>query len=154
MVSLTALRRCGELFAILIGLGGAALCMNLTHADQPARGVELNCGGFMPTERVAPPRAQASLSCDRGYSDVRSLAPTLDDIDAVVQACIEGGGIDCDSSTWLSRETAICFAEEHYLGEGSARDAHLDFDPGTRGVLWAILGSEGEVVTVAASKIP
>lgn len=141
---LWGLRLGGELSAILFGMAGAALSVAMTQPPRVHSNLDWDQLG-------AAPRGP-QVQCDRSYSTVRSLddEATYDDPYEVAQRCVEAGIRDCDPSTWLDRETAICFAEEHYFGEGQARDAHLEVDHQLGTVIWAIMGASGEVVVVSA----
>lgn len=122
----------------MLGLGGAAVTLALTTppAVEPPN---LDAYDVDLIEVAAPP----SVSCARGYSTVHSAVEVFDrPADVLGPSALNRAHVDL--------ETAVCFAEEHYLGEGQARMAHFEIDERNGSAMWVIMGIDGEVVTVAA----
>ena len=153
------LRFGAECVAVVAGLVGAGLCVAFTElppVPSPAIDRELYDVEFVEgvddiTHRRHRPDAAddaataAMIRCERGYSTVDSAVEIFDRPEDLIAAC---AGEPCTADAFLPLETAICFAEERYFGEGNARMAHFEFDARDGAPMWVLMSERGEIVAI------
>ena len=147
-VRLRSMRACGEVVAIFFGLGGAALTMALSSPGPVTAPVLAPSVETYEVELVDMPE-RPTIRCARSYSTVQSTVEVFDRPEDLALSC---GGVPCTAADFITLETAVCFAEEHYLGEGHARLVHFEVDERYNAPMWVIMGVDGEVVSVAAQR--
>ncbi|MEZ4384813.1 MAG: hypothetical protein R3A79_26015 [Nannocystaceae bacterium] len=141
----SVLRLGAECVAVVVGLMGAGLCLLLLEAP-PVRApaIERYDVEFADAARGAGELPSAALiRCERGYSTVDSAVEVFDRPEDL--AC---AGEPCTADAFLPLETAICFAEERFFGEGNARMAHFEFDARNGAPMWVLMSERGEIVAI------
>lgn len=150
------LRFGAECVAVVVGLIGAGLCVAFTElppVPSPAIDLELYDVEFVERiDQVAHHHTAADdaddaamIRCERGYSTVDSAVEVFDRPEDLVVTC---AGEPCAADDFLPLETAICFAEERYFGEGNARMAHFEFDARDGAPMWVLMSERGEIVAI------
>jgi hypothetical protein len=150
------LRFGAESVAVVVGLIGAGLCVAFTELPPvPSPTIdaldELYDVEFiervdpLPQRRAAADDAAAMIRCERGYSTVDSAVEVFDRPEDLALTC---AGEPCTADAFLPLETAICFAEERYFGEGNARMAHFEFDARDGAPMWVLMSERGEIVAI------
>jgi hypothetical protein len=149
----------GDVFAVLIGLSGAAFVSAMPdpvdvcgETPDASEDPDTTHDGDGSMTSVAADGDRRVPLCLRAESRVDSAAATAGfDEHGVALACRNDRALGCSPSQWLLPEVAICMVEERLVGAGGVDRLELRYDRDLHAVVW-VAGSGSRDVLVRARR--